>query len=160
MLASVAWLASRSISLDLVRRDLLVVGEVEPQAVGLDQRAGLLDVAAEHLAQGMVQEVGGGVVAADRVAAGDVDARPSPTGRGSSSPSMMRARCRRRFGSANVVSSTSAVPVSVRDRADVADLAAAHGVERRAVEEDLDGGLDRSPRGRTASTRASVVSSM
>ena len=53
----------------------VVVREVEAQPVGRDQRAGLLDVLAEHLAQGVVQQVGGGVVAAGGVAAGDVDRR-------------------------------------------------------------------------------------
>jgi hypothetical protein len=38
-------------------------GEVEAQAVGSDQRPGLPHPLAEHLAQGGVQEVGGGVVA-------------------------------------------------------------------------------------------------
>ena len=51
----------------------LVVAEVEAQAIGGDQRALLLHVVAEHLAQGPVQEVGGGVVAADGVAAVAVD---------------------------------------------------------------------------------------
>ena len=57
------------------RRHRLVVGEVEAQAVGGDERAGLLDVVAEHLAQGAVQQVGGGVVAPRRVAPLDVDGR-------------------------------------------------------------------------------------
>ena len=55
-------------------RDGLVVGEVEPQPVGGDHRAGLLHVVAEHVAQGPVQEVGAGVVAAGALPAGDVDA--------------------------------------------------------------------------------------
>ena len=67
--------------LDLLGGDRLVVREVEAQPVGRDQRAGLLDVVAEHLAQRVVQQVGGGVVAADGVAAVDVDRRPSPPGR-------------------------------------------------------------------------------
>jgi hypothetical protein len=45
------------------------VGEVEAQAVGMDRRAGLLDVGAEDLAERGVEEVGSGVVAADGVAA-------------------------------------------------------------------------------------------
>ena len=53
--------------------DRLVVAEVEAQPVGRHQRALLLDVVAQHLAQGPVQQVGGGVVAADGVAALDVD---------------------------------------------------------------------------------------
>ena len=50
--------------------------EVEAQAIGRDERAGLLDVRPEHLPQRRVQQVGGRVVAADRVAARDVDAQP------------------------------------------------------------------------------------
>ena len=57
----------------LVGRHRLVVAEVEAQPVGGDQRALLLDVLAQHLAQRPVQQVGGGVVAADGVAALDVD---------------------------------------------------------------------------------------
>ncbi len=53
--------------------DRLVVAEVEAQPVRADVRAGLLDVGAEHLAQRPVQDVGRGVVAADRVAARSVD---------------------------------------------------------------------------------------
>ena len=53
-------------------------------------------------------------------------------------PSVMRAMCRRRFGRAYVVSSTSAAPRLGRDRARVADLTARLGVERGALEEQLD----------------------
>ena len=56
------------------------------------------------------------------------------------------------------MSITSAMPVVGGDGAGVADLAAALGVERGAIEEDLDGALARRP-GSTASTVASVVSS-
>jgi hypothetical protein len=40
-----------------------VVGEVEAGALGIDQRALLLHVAAQHFAQGLVHQVGGRVVA-------------------------------------------------------------------------------------------------
>ena len=62
---------------DLVGAERRIVGEVEAQAVGGDERPGLLDVLAEHFAQGVVDEVGRRVVAADRVAAFDVDRRRS-----------------------------------------------------------------------------------
>ena len=65
----------RSISVICSAVTGVVVGEVEAQPVGRDERAGLLDVLAEHLAQGVVQEVGGRVVAAGRVASLDVDRR-------------------------------------------------------------------------------------
>ena len=58
---------------DLLGRDRLEVAEVEPQAVGRDQRTLLLHVVAEHLAQRPVQDVGAGVVAPDRVAPIDID---------------------------------------------------------------------------------------
>ena len=60
---------------DLVGGDGRVVREVEAQAIGADQRAGLLDVLAEHLAQRVVEDVRAGVVAADGDAALDVDGR-------------------------------------------------------------------------------------
>ena len=44
------------------------VDEVEAQAIGRHERARLLDVRAEHLAQRRVEQVGAGVVAARRVA--------------------------------------------------------------------------------------------
>ncbi len=99
---------------ELVGRDGLVVAEVEPQAVGVDQRALLLDVLAEHLAQGPVQQVGGGVVAADGVAPIDVDGhdRVLPLGDlavGDARPRGGARRARRRRCRARV-----AVPVSVR----------------------------------------------
>ena len=59
----------------LLGRDRLEVREVEAQAVGRDQRTLLLHVRAEHLAQRGVQQVRGGVVAADVLAAGVVDLR-------------------------------------------------------------------------------------
>ena len=57
----------------LVGRHGRQVREVEAQPIGRDQRALLRDVRAQHLAQRPVQEVGGRVVAADGVAALDVD---------------------------------------------------------------------------------------
>jgi hypothetical protein len=54
----------------LVGGERLEPGEVEAQAVGVDIGAGLLDgVGAEHLAQGGIEQVGGGVVALDGGAA-------------------------------------------------------------------------------------------
>jgi hypothetical protein len=53
----------------LLGRDPLEVREVEAEAVRGDERALLLDVRAEHLAQRGVEEVGGGVVLDDAAAA-------------------------------------------------------------------------------------------
>ena len=126
--------------LQLLGRHRLVVAEVEAQAVGRDERPGLLDVAAEHLAQGPVQQVGAGVVAADGLPAVDVDGGggllaggdlaldhachvPAQAGQGEGGVERPRR-----------------LPVSVVIDAGVAHLAAGLGVERRAVEEHLDGG--------------------
>ena len=65
--------ASRSISRELIGRDGLVMAEVEAQALGRDERPGLLHVRTEHLAQRPVQHVGRGVIAPDTVAAHTVD---------------------------------------------------------------------------------------
>ena len=67
---------------DLVVGDRGVVAEVEPQPVGADERAGLLDVLAEHLAQRVVQHVRAGVVATDRRRVGRRRWRRSPGCRG------------------------------------------------------------------------------
>ena len=56
-----------------IAADGLGVGEVEPQAVGLDLAAGLLGVLAQDVPQGVVQQMGRRVGAADRVAAVGVD---------------------------------------------------------------------------------------
>ena len=57
---------------DLLGRHRAGLAEVEAQPVGGDQRALLRHVLAEMAAQGGVQQVGGGVRAADAVAAGGV----------------------------------------------------------------------------------------
>ena len=126
-----------SISADLLGRDRLVVAEVEAQPVGRHERALLLHVVAEHLAQRPVQEVGGGVVAADGVAA-----RRRRSRRSTSWPGVDLALDDARHVAVQAgqrrtaVSSTSARAGVGRDRAGVADLAAGLGVERRAVEDD------------------------
>ena len=111
-----------------------VVAEVEAQAVGGDERAGLLHVGAEHLAQRPVQDVRAGVVAPDRLAPRRVDRR----GR-------LLPRAQLALDDAHAVADEPGQRVGRvehlgppgvgGDRAGVADLAAALGVERRAVEE-------------------------
>ena len=49
------------------------MGEVEPEPIRLDQRPGLVDVLADHLAQRPVQDVGAGVVLADPLTAVVID---------------------------------------------------------------------------------------
>ena len=123
---------------DLFRGDRLVVREVEPQPIGSDHRAGLLHVLAEHLPQRMVEQVRARVVPPDRVTAFHVD-----RGRG------------RLPGRDDALGQASDVPPEVRegvrgvqhrgrtglghDGAGVADLPTGFGVERRPVEEQLDG---------------------
>ena len=99
---------------DLLGRDRLEVAEVEAQPVGRHQRALLLDVVAEHLAQRPVQDVGAGVVAADGVAALAVDAarRPSWPGldRALDAPRRVAVQAGQAVGG---VDAPRAVPVSV-----------------------------------------------
>ena len=141
---------------DLLVGDRLVVREVEPQPVGPDVRAGLLDVIAEHAAQRPVQQVRAGVVATDRLATLDVDRAPSP-----SWPAEIVALDEAHRVAAQVGQRERRVehlgPTGVGgDRAGVADLATRLGVERRAIEEDLDADRRR-PGARRA--RAACVSS-
>ena len=98
---------------DLLVGDRLVVREVEPQPVGADVRAGLLDVIAEHPAQRPVQQVRAGVVAADGLAAFDVDRRRRRLAGRDLALDQAHRRGAAGSGRANVVSSTSARPVSV-----------------------------------------------
>ena len=56
----------------LLVADLLEVGEVEAQRVGADEGALLLDVVAEHLLQGVVQQVGSSMVGSRGIALVDV----------------------------------------------------------------------------------------
>ena len=141
--------------LDLLGRDRLVVREVEAQALRGDQRAGLLDVVAEHLAQGVVQQVRRGVVAPGRVAAGDVDGRRRQLARRRRSPSTSAPDVAAQVGQGERRVEDLDDAGLGADRAAVADLATALGIERRAVEEDLEEVLAaaRPMPGRTASTR-------
>jgi len=57
--------------------------EIEPQPLGRDERAGLFGMFSEHFAQGVMHQVRGGVVAADRGAARDVGLLGDPASGGS-----------------------------------------------------------------------------
>ena len=118
-------LARSSIRLDLVGGDRRVVAEVEAQAVGRDQRARLLHVLAEHLAQRPVQDVGAGVVAADGVAPLGVDGRVRPPGPAASSPSLDAGDVAAQPGQGVGGVEHLGPAGRRRDRAGVADLAAA-----------------------------------
>ena len=56
--------------------------EVEAQAVGGDERAGLLHVRAQHLAQRRVQQVGGRVIAAGGISPFHVNVRRHQVAKG------------------------------------------------------------------------------
>ena len=60
-------------AVELVARHRLEVDEVEPQPIRRDERARLLDVSAEHLAQRRMKQVRGRVIAPRRVAQISVD---------------------------------------------------------------------------------------
>ncbi len=114
-----------------------VVGEVEPQPVGRHQRAALLDVRPEHLAQRGVQQVGGGVVPARRVAGRVVHGGHHGVTRlqvacGDLDPVKARTVRARLDQSPHQREGASLA----RERADVRHLAARLDVERRAVERD------------------------
>ena len=121
-------------------RDARMVAEVEAQVLGVHEGALLLHVLAQHLAQGPVEQVRSGVVAADGVAPGDVDRGGGfLTGRDSAlgddaAVTGEAGDGRGRIGTADGAGRR-------RDRAGVADLAAALGIERRAIEENLNGVL-------------------
>ena len=117
-------------------RDCLVVAEVESQTIGCHERAGLLHVLTEHAAQRPVQHVRRSVVALGRRPRRRIDG------------------CRHRVaGAERTARDTNEMPAQTRcgecgvehlrgrrlagDRAGIADLSAALGVERRGVEEHL-----------------------
>ena len=115
----------------------LEVREVEPQTVGRDERARLLDMVAQHLDQRRLQNMRGGVVAGDERTAALVDFRVHVVvlangARGDNA----RVRGKIRLGLGGVFDLDGAV--LVEDGARVADLAAHLSVERRLVEDDGD----------------------
>ena len=114
-----------------------VVAEVESQPIGRHQRAGLLDVMAEHLAQRPVQDVRAGVIAADGAAPLVVDLgadqRAGLDDAAVDAPDVAVQICQRVRAVEHVDDALGAC-----DRADVADLPAALCVERSAIQEHLD----------------------
>ena len=112
------------------------MGEVEAQPVGRHQRSGLLHVRAEDRAQGVVQQVGGGVVAAHGVAPVGVDGRHRRLPRRDAAggdPRHVTAQSRQGERGVDHVGRAGLGG----DDARVTHLATALGVERRLVEEDL-----------------------
>ena len=125
--------------LQLFVGDLGEVGEVEAQAVGIDERAGLLDVRAEDLAQRGVEQVRAGVVAADGVAALAVDDGVDviADGEGLLEDGLVRADALHGQDAAGDFGD-GGVAVGRGEPAGVADLAAGVAVEAGVVEDDFD----------------------
>ena len=131
--------AGVDLALDRVQRlgaDRSAVGEVEPQPVGRDERAGLLDVRAEALAEGGVEQMGRRVVAADGVAALPVHVRRHPVAFPQASPRdphPVRARSPG-GGPLQAVDLCGHRAAAGRQPPGVRDLAAGFEVERRPIE--------------------------
>ncbi len=118
------------------------MAEVETQILGRDERARLLDLGAEHLAQRPMQDVGRRVIPPDAVAAFAVDAGGD----------LVALRDRAGLHGCAVEDETGQAVLRVvdpnahaigpceliGDHTGVADLPAGLGVERRSVEHDVD----------------------
>ncbi len=120
---------------DLLRRDRLGVGDVEAQPVGRDQRALLRDMVAEHHAQRLVQQMGRGMVGADRRARLVIDLQLQRHA------DLQRPLLHFDFVDEEVAELLLGVEDARAksrrgDHADVADLAARLAVERRLIEDE------------------------
>ena len=114
-------------------------GEVEPEPARGVLRARLGGGVTERLAERLVHHVGRRVRAADRAAALDVDDRPAPCAPTVTSPDSTFAWCTIRPGDRRLhVEHLDPGTVAELDHALVGELTAALGVERRAVEHELD----------------------
>jgi hypothetical protein len=134
-LARISALTMRLDLRDLRVADRRVVGEVEARALGVHQRALLLHMAAQHLAQRLVHQVRGAVVAHGARAALGVDTGHEHVAHlhlalDDAALVAVHAAC------TLTVSSTSTRAVRIAQLAGVAGLAAAFGVEGRVVEHD------------------------
>ena len=119
----------------LTGRDARVVAEIEAEAIGGHQAAGLLDVQAERFAKRRVEQVGRGVVAHRSVPAIDVDLRAhqhSGFEAAVSDPHVVDVQSGQRAGG---VGDRRGGAVG-GDHAVIGDLASGARVERRAVEDD------------------------
>ena len=111
------------------------MGDVEAQPVGRDERALLRDMIAEHEAQRLVQDMGRGMIGADRGARGVIDReldRQPDARRALDDRDLMDdeiAELLLRVGDRGAKAGRG-------DLADVADLAAGLAVERRLVEDE------------------------
>lgn len=119
--------------LQLFRLDRLEVAEVETQALAVHQRALLLYVVAQYLAQRGMQQVGRGVVERGGLAYRGVDLGLDRAADAQVAPgdhAMVQVRAASLGGIAHVEAHASRLEVAT-----VADLAAGLGVERRLVED-------------------------
>ena len=112
----------------------LVVREIEAQAIRRDERALLLNVRAEHLAQRRMQQMRGGVIQHDRGAALRVDLRLHAVADRDAARDERSLMAERRAELLRVGDLESRGADG--KLAGVADLAAAFRVERRALEHD------------------------
>ena len=124
--------------------DGLGMGEIEAQPLFGDERALLRDMVAQHLTQRLVQQMGGGMVGLDRVAARAVDGELHALARRDLAhlhPRLVHEKIAEPLlGRENL-----AGPPLRGDRPDIPDLTARFRVERRLVDEDQTGlaGLQR-----------------
>lgn len=119
--------------LQLFRLDRLEVAEVETQALAVHQRALLLYVVAQYLAQRGMQQVGRGVVERGGLAYRGVDLGLDRAADAQVAPgdhAMVQVRAASLGGIAHLEAHASRLEVAT-----VADLAAGLGVERRLVED-------------------------
>ena len=120
----------------LLASDGAEVHEVEPQPIGRNQRARLLDVLAQHLSKRRMEQVSGRVVAAGRVAQRSARLRHVTRSLRDSSPLVTWTPCRRgQFAGAHDRGDARLTARS-RDGADVGDLAASLEIERRLGQSD------------------------
>ena len=120
---------------DLLLVHRLGMREVEPKAIGGDQRTLLCHVIAQHLAQRLVQQVGRRVIGANVGAAGMIDGeleRAADTQRAFFDRYTVAEHVARELA---CVGDARGEPIRMHD-ADVADLAAGLRVERGLVEND------------------------
>ncbi len=124
--------------LQLLVVDAGKVREVEAQVAGIDQRARLLHVRAQHIAQRGVQQVRAGMVAHGRVADVGIDHRVDFVANMNRllGDDAMRAHALHGIGHALDLGDDGVVVVGV-EPANVANLSAGIGVERGVVEHDL-----------------------
>ena len=114
----------------LLGAQLLPVREVEPELVGTDGRAGLLDVIAEHLAEGLLEQVRGGVVRHRREADAPRDDRADAAAGGETGAAEHQHLVVADPVGLHEVGARRRIAVQLEDPL-VGDLATAGGVERR-----------------------------